>query len=437
MLEHMKLENVGPAPEMELDLAERLNIITGDNGLGKSFLLDVAWWALTLRWPHDLNPKLESGYRAVPTDPKKSASMAFRLASKSGDSREYVSKQQSRRQGWFTGSRPFPPDQGLVIYAHADGGFSVWDPVRNDWRGGPNFNTDRLPAYVFSANEVWDGLEAQVEGKQTVVSNGLIRDCAGWIREGGRSADSLDQLLHNLAPKGETLSLGPVTRLSVADARDVPSIRTAYSPSVPIVHASAGIRRIFALAYILLWSWQEHGIAARQLGEKRTTRVMMLFDEIESHLHPRWQRSILGSVLRTAQQLHEEASVQMLVATHSPLVLASAEPIFDPDKDAWFDIDLRQETGEVVLQKRRFERRGTAGKWLTSEAFDLPSEGRSLEAEKAISDAEHLLDRRKQGDKVTKKEVRKIDEALRGVLSDTDRVWVRWSALVEELEGKR
>ena len=51
MLERIELENVGPAPEMALDLQRRLNLITGDNGLGKSFLLDVAWWALTRKWP--------------------------------------------------------------------------------------------------------------------------------------------------------------------------------------------------------------------------------------------------------------------------------------------------------------------------------------------------------------------------------------------------
>jgi predicted ATPase len=44
MLEYLHLKTVGPAPEMELVLGRRLNLLTGDNGLGKSFLLDVAWW---------------------------------------------------------------------------------------------------------------------------------------------------------------------------------------------------------------------------------------------------------------------------------------------------------------------------------------------------------------------------------------------------------
>ncbi len=45
MLGYLKLQNVGPAPEMEINLAPRLNLFTGDNGLGKSFLLNAAcWW---------------------------------------------------------------------------------------------------------------------------------------------------------------------------------------------------------------------------------------------------------------------------------------------------------------------------------------------------------------------------------------------------------
>ena len=51
MLRYLHLTNVGPAPEMEAELAPRINLITGDNGLGKSFLLDIAWWALTRRGP--------------------------------------------------------------------------------------------------------------------------------------------------------------------------------------------------------------------------------------------------------------------------------------------------------------------------------------------------------------------------------------------------
>ena len=47
MLEILKLRNIGPAPKLELAFHPRVNLVTGDNGLGKTFLLDTAWWSLT------------------------------------------------------------------------------------------------------------------------------------------------------------------------------------------------------------------------------------------------------------------------------------------------------------------------------------------------------------------------------------------------------
>ncbi len=435
MLGYLKLQNVGPAPEMEIKLAPRLNLFTGDNGLGKSFLLDAAWWALTRRWPHDLNPRLLSGFAARPTDVRKPATIGFRVSAKTGRSVSYESTYVPRDESWVgKADRPFNP--GLIIYAHSDGAFSVWDPSRNYWKKRGNMDIqDRLPGYVFSAQEVWDGLEVDVEGKSTLVCNGLLRDWASWIRERGENAERMAAVLKALAPAGESFSPGPLTRLSVNDARDIPTIRTAYADSVPIVFASSGIRRVAGLAYMLMWSWYEHGLAAAQLGEERTSKVVMLFDELESHLHPRWQRSILKSVLAIAQLLHEEASIQLLAVTHSPLIMASAEPVFDPEQDAWFDFDLLDDQRRVVLQQRQFVRRGTAGRWLTSQAFDLTSEGRSLEAELAIGAAQNLLDARRDGDEPTRAEIDVVDRGLRAVLPDIDRFWVRWSAVVDELKG--
>lgn len=47
MLKSLHLKNVGLAPDLQVDWADRINLIAGDNGLGKTFLLDLAWWALT------------------------------------------------------------------------------------------------------------------------------------------------------------------------------------------------------------------------------------------------------------------------------------------------------------------------------------------------------------------------------------------------------
>ncbi|WVM93026.1 ATP-binding protein [Halopseudomonas pachastrellae] len=84
MLKQLKLTNVGPAPLMELEFGERLNLITGDNGLGKSFLLDIAWWALTGKWPAEVNSRLTTGRIALPNDKKQDAVIDLEVLAVSG-----------------------------------------------------------------------------------------------------------------------------------------------------------------------------------------------------------------------------------------------------------------------------------------------------------------------------------------------------------------
>ena len=206
------------------------------------------------------------------------------------------------------------------------------------------------------------------------------------------------------------------------DARDIPTVRMGYGQDVPILYASLGVRRIAALAYMLSWAWREHVIASKQLGQASSSRIVMLFDEIEAHLHPRWQRAIVPALLRVVQTLTDDegASVQLIGATHSPLVLASVEPFFDAAKDAWFDLDLEQHN--VFLRKRPFVRHGEVGNWLVSEAFDL-KEPRSLEGELAIAAAQAVLD----AEKPSVKAIEEADQRLREAgLPDIDPFWVQW-----------
>ena len=425
MLKQVKLVNVGPAPVLEIELAPRLNLIAGDNGLGKSFLLDVAWWALTRRWPQEVNPRMTSGYAARPRNRKVPASISFRLTSQTRTV-NYESAYSARDEAW-TGKAGRPWNPGLVIYAHTDGGFSVWDPARNYWKQKGNIDVqERRPAYVFTPAEVWDGLWLETEERRRIpVCNGLIYDWAGWIREQGANARSMAEALRLLSPANDASSLlvpGPLARLSVDDARDIPTIQTEYAGAVPILHASAGIRRMAALAYMMTWTWTEHRLAAQQLGEEAADQVILLFDEVESHLHPRWQRVVLGAIHGLAGVLHENAQVQLLVATHSPLVLASAEPWFDQEQDALFHLSLVP--GGVELTDVPWAKQGDVLNWLVSDVFGL-RQGRSLEAERAIEAAEAWM----RGERnlpfgLDTKE--KIHAQLTRLLPGHDVFWPRW-----------
>ncbi len=409
MLEALQFENVGPAPELAIELKPRMNFLVGDNGLGKSFVLDVAWWALTRTWARrPILPHLP------PAKPK----ITYRYTKATPPSYEYESTFNRETEHWSV-KKARPAIPGMVLYAQVDGGFSVWDPVRNYGRNSP----DRPASYLFAANEVWEG---------NALCEGLIRDWASWQREDGQAFAALRQVLTTLSPgPEEPLIPGELRKLSLDDPRRYPTLVMPFGQEVAVVHASAGMRRIIALAYLLVWTWQEHVEACKLRGSTPTKEIIFLIDEIEAHLHPQWQRRIVPALLEVMDVLtgDHDSAVQLIVATHSPLVLASTESYFDPQRDAIWSLDLVE--GTVRLEESVWRRRGDANSWLTSTLFDL-REPRSVEAERATGDARELL-RQKQS--VTPDDVERVDAQLRGVLGDVDPFWVRWSAFAEQIRG--
>ncbi|MBN3230819.1 AAA family ATPase [Pectobacterium brasiliense] len=425
MIHDLSMANVGPASTMHLTFGSRLNLLTGDNGLGKSFLLDIVWWSLTRRWPAEINPKLTAGRKALPasTLTGEEASIAFSFAGKVKTERyesHYKSTFARREQSW-TGRAGRPANPGLVLYAMVDGSFAVWDPHRNYWNTQEGIDVqDRVPAYVLSPTEVWDGLPGE---ERSWLCNGLIRDIASWQQGNGAALEHFNSVLKVLSPSTtEALSLGELTRISLDDVREIPTLRMPYQKDVPILHASSGMRRVLALAYFLVWAWEEHQKAAKFLGEDVSPQITFLVDEVESHLHPSWQRSIVPALLKVVGKLNAKAQVQLITTTHSPLVMTSVEPLFDDKKDAWFDLDFHD--GVVVLVQRQFKKYGDAANWLTSDAFDLKST-RPLEYEKLVEKAAKLLGKATVSDS----ELDEMHQRLLMALDAKDEFLFRWRAI--------
>ena len=84
-------------------------------------------------------------------------------------------------------------------------------------------------------------------------------------------------------------------------------------------HLSAGYRRIIAMAADLAWRCvtlnPQHGGDAPAL-----TAGVVLIDELELLLHPRWQWQILPSLRKTFP------NVQFIATTHAPAIIATAKP---------------------------------------------------------------------------------------------------------------
>ncbi len=413
MLRKIKLDGVGPSNHLEAEFAARLNLITGDNGLGKSFILEVAWWALTRTWPGEnrqASPRQDSNAATITTEIR-------------GRKPQPVIRKipfDFKRQRWIqpVGSPELP---GLVIFAQVDGGFAVWDPSRNYWKDGSG---NKESAYIFEASEVWSGLQENGQWR----CNGLYRDWASWQREDNESFRQLKLALEKLSPPGESLKPGALKRISTEDSQDYPSIRMPYGIDVALIHASAAIRRIMALAYLLIWAWSEHLLAAKQRRESPTKRLILLVDEVEAHLHPSWQKRILPALFQVVEALTNGGiapNIQVICTTHSPLVCVSMESFFDEGQDRIFDLNLDPKLG-VRLDALEFRKLGTSENWLESEYFDLKSTY-AEETERVLEAAGAMVESAlKDPSLVNKKAFKQQDSALRKVLTDMDPFWERW-----------
>ncbi len=404
MLKWIELEGVGPAPHLRIDLAPRINVLTGDNGLGKTFLLDVAWWALAHFWPSrpglarpdSDHPQIRYLWR----DCDLPVTWALDPANKS----------------WAQLNASPQPSVSVAIYVRVDGGFSVFDGLRSKGRPAERLLSDH--SLHFSSAEVWDGLE--VEGRRRC--EGLIRDWVSWQRGRMPEFEQLKSVLRTLSTEDEPLEPAEPQRVSLDDGFDTPCIATRYGV-VPLTHASAGVRRIVALSYLLVWTWREHCIAAKLLKKQPERRILLLIDEPETHLHPKWQRRIIPSMLQAVGELLQTDGVatQILTATHSPLVLASLEPHFDPAIDKLLHLGLRD--GAAYVEDIAWAKQGDVVNWLVSESFGL-QQGRSLQAEEAIEAAEAFLRGSPASTELDTRD--KIHQRLVEVLAGHDEFWPRW-----------
>jgi hypothetical protein len=406
-LRELQLRNVGPANRLDFAPAERVSIVTGDNGLGKTFILECCWRCLTGNWA--------TKKEALPHDSSRPASISF-VISKRDDFPSRTTLQFDRSKQRWPKSERVHAIPGLIVYARVDGSFAVWDPAQNEEAG------DGFPSVLlFSRDEVLDGLGKKIEG--------LIRDWVKWQNARDQSLfRTFARVLEGLSPPDMApLTPGEPTRLD--DPRDIPTLKHAYGV-VPFTNESAGFRRIASVAYLLVWAWSEHRIYSERKGTEPQESMVIMIDELEAHLHPKWQRAILPALLGVTSLLSEKIKPQVIVATHSPLILASMESTFSDDTDKLFHLHLKPapRTGntEVILEEEPYWKRGTVDAWLTSDVFEL-KQPRSREGESALEAAKRLLAQSSSD----QEEIAQTHEDLRNTLPAEDTFWPLWLHFVE------
>jgi predicted ATP-binding protein involved in virulence len=121
----LTIEGIGVAKKLRMELADRINLFTADNGLGKSFILDCAWYALSGYW---INLPAYPREDADRDDPK----ISFQIKNKTKKGyKGYVSYDWKQQEWASLEERPAIPS--LLIYASKEGAFAVWDSARDSF----------------------------------------------------------------------------------------------------------------------------------------------------------------------------------------------------------------------------------------------------------------------------------------------------------------
>lgn len=421
------VDGLTPSPTMTLQLGERLTLLTGDNSLGKTLLLDALFWALSGDWV-DL-PVYPAPNRAVPPQ--------IALTTLNGQTKHHAYRFDPNSYDWPL-RHLADSAETLALYARADGSFAIWDPLKATQQVAPALKgTPR--GYLawrrmvhLSREQVFDGFSYrdEVDGKERTICNGLLRDWITWqYRPDQTLFHALLQTITRLAPPDAPVKgAGTPVRLP-NDARELPTLQLPYGDT-PLPLLPAGLRRIVALAYLFVWMGHEHRVLAELTKRPPLHTIVLLLDEVEAHLHPKWQRAILPALLNVTNALGEYSQPQFVMVTHAPLVLLSAEPFWDADRDRLYHLNLHEtgeQAGTVTLEETPFVVYGDASRWLTSDLFEL-DQARSREAEVAIQQATAL----QLAATPASAEVQRVHADLARLLNPLDPFWPLWRYFAQQ-----
>lgn len=122
--------------------------------------------------------------------------------------------------------------------------------------------------------------------------------------------------------------------------------------------------------------------------------AVVLIDEIDLHLHPKWQRELIDYLTNLFP------NTQFIVTTHSPLIVQAAAA-----RDANIVVCRREGDHVVIDQSVEAVRNWRTDQILTSDLFDLPID-RPIKIEPFLEERQKILSKAK----LTKKDEKRLEE---------------------------
>ena len=318
---HLKLTNVRSIKAAELRLQPGFNLIVGDNGAGKTTILEalavcISEYVRSCAGDTKARPFGDEAIRVG----AESLDVECRFEHRGSPARFVIHKPRERRAGRqarreFVGSRT-----PSIPHAHE---------VREDGAGYaadlPEPASRPLGVLYSTARAVPKERAPRSLGGRSAAYEDALRDrevglgyFASWMRvtqildvEGSRQAlAGIQNSVQRFLPGYSGL------RLDGADGRTL--LIDRHGETIAVRHLSHGERGILAVVLDLTWRLAQLNIESADPAIE--TSAVVLIDEIDLHLHPKWQREIVRKLTETFPRC------QFIATTHSPQVIGEVEP---------------------------------------------------------------------------------------------------------------
>lgn len=335
-LDHIRLQNFKMFEHFEADFEPDLTILVGDNGSGKSTILDAARIAIA-----SFFIKLETS-SSVPITRSDATKVAhdydgeIRTESLYPISVEAEGKIDGDGIAW---ERSLQTPKGRTTRVQASSVMQISDNWQKLIREGDSDLVLPIFAY-YGTNRLWKAVNTSAQGKietqgRLAGYDNCLDACIdyefmrSWFKrqafsEFQKNAPNRDyRIVKEMLANALSMLIG-CTDATVSFDANQNDICVSYTSSDgafrydPIASMSDGYRDVFVLlADIAFRVTLLNPVLSDAVLQK--TPGVVLIDELDLHLHPKWQ-SMIVSVLTEAFP-----NVQFIATTHSPIILSSVQ----------------------------------------------------------------------------------------------------------------
>ncbi len=313
-IKHLSLKNIGPFIEADMeflndsDKSPPVVMITGENGTGKSIILDAI---RGMFGPH--YGMLERNIRRRKCDGEPKITLELEA-----DQKKHVLISGEIREKDITP----PPRAGehhslMKIPGNVNDGGNCPNWIADFWPSAPaggaykvdTFKNPQHRAFLFKA---LDGKKTKESITQLICHFDYVRDSRDTQEKatGERLYEILEKIIENSLLDGGRLShVGRSTYEPIIIQNDQPvSLENLSGGNAYLIQNMVGL---------LGKMYSVHVLRQSPLSELCETPGLLLIDEAENQLHPKWQKRFIPSVLDIFPNL------QIIVTTHSPFIISS------------------------------------------------------------------------------------------------------------------